>query len=61
MSRQYSELDIEVMLGLDDLAHNRLYTMEGDGSFTPVGYYGTRNRNEECYCKLLRKLKVQRD
>jgi len=47
------------MVGLDDIAHNRLYTMV-DGEFVEVSNYGKRNRNAECYCEILRKLGVRR-
>lgn len=53
--------EIDVMCGLDDLAHNRLSTMEADGSFTPVPNYGQRNYKERCYCAILKKLGVKRD
>ncbi|MGH7974850.1 MAG: hypothetical protein ACREBR_04945 [bacterium] len=52
-------LDIEIMLGLDDIAHNRLYSHDG-GDFIPVSNYGKRNHKEKCYCKELRKLGVRR-
>jgi hypothetical protein len=61
-NREYSELEIDILLGLDDIAHNRLYNMDLDtGASIPVSNYGRRNRNEKCYCKLLRKLGVSRD
>ena len=54
-------LDIEIMIGLDDFAHNRLYSMNLDtGESIPVPNWGRRNYNEKCYCKELRKLGVRR-
>ena len=57
---KYSALDIDIMLGLDDLAHNRLYTLNDDNSTTPVANYGRRNKDEKCYCKILKELGVHR-
>lgn len=53
------QLDIELMIGLDDIAHNRMFTMT-NGTFTPVTNYGRRNKKEKCYCKELRALGVRR-
>jgi len=58
--REYSELDIDVMLGLDDLAHNRLLE-EVNGKFVPISGYGRRNMKEKCYCRILKRLGVKRD
>jgi hypothetical protein len=55
-----SELEIELMLGLDDLAHNRMLTMNDDGSFTKVSNYGKRNKKERCYCAELKRLGIKR-
>jgi hypothetical protein len=60
MGNQYSSEDIHIMLGLDDLAHNRLGTMEKDGTFVPVSNYGQRNYKEKCYCAILKRLGVKR-
>lgn len=52
--------DIDIMLGLDDIAHNRLYSLNLDtGESKPVANYGRRNRAERCYCKELRKLGIR--
>lgn len=63
MSRSdYSELEIDVLLGLDDLAHNRLYSMDLEtGESTPALNWGRRNPDATCYCRLLKKLGVSRD
>lgn len=56
-----SEMEVEIMIGLDDIAHNRLYTMNLDsGESKPVANYGKRNRAERCYCKELKQLGVRR-
>lgn len=59
MNRIYSTLDIDIMIGLDDLAHNRLYHSV-NGKMVQVDNYGMRNRNETCYCKELKRLGVRR-
>ena len=49
------------MVGLDDLAHNRLYLMNfNTGEFLPASNWGKRNYNEKCYCKELKKLGINR-
>jgi hypothetical protein len=54
-------IEISVMIGLDDLAHNRLYSMNLDtGESIPASNWGKRNPDEKCYCKELRKLGVRR-
>jgi len=53
------DIEISVMIGLDDLAHNRLYSME-NGEFTRCPNWGKRNPDKKCYCKELRKLGVRR-
>lgn len=58
--KEYSDLDIDIMLGLDDIAHNRLSIRHEDGSFSKVPNYGKRNLKEKCYCKILRELGVKR-
>lgn len=61
-NRQYSELEVDLLMGLDDMAYNRLYTMDLEtGESIQVDNYGRRNRGEKCYCKLLRKLGIRRD
>lgn len=57
--KKYTELEIDIMLGLDDAAHNRLYEVVGK-KFRPVKNYGRRNYNEKCYCAILKKLGVKR-
>lgn len=53
--------EISVMIGLDDLAHNRLYNMDLEtGESTPASNWGKRNPDQKCYCKELRKLGVRR-
>lgn len=60
--KEYSELEISVLLGLDDIAHNRLYNMNMDtGESIPAPNWGRRNPETECYCNLLRKLGVRCD
>jgi hypothetical protein len=54
-----SQLEIELMRGLDDLAHNRLSTMNDDGSFTKVSNYGKCNLKEKCYCAELKRLGIK--
>lgn len=53
--------EISLMIGLDDLAHNRAYDMNLETiESTPVRNWGKRNFNYKCYCKELRKLGVRR-
>jgi hypothetical protein len=52
-------IDIDIMLGLDDIAHNRLYTTIND-EWVPVPNYGRRNPDAKCYCKELKRLGVRR-
>ena len=52
-------VEISIMVGLDDMAHNRLYDMVND-EFIRVANYGRRNPDSKCYCKELRKLGVRR-
>jgi len=59
-NRTYTDLEIEILLGLDDMAHNRLYSMVGDGEFVQVSNYGRRNPDAKCYCKLLKRLGITR-
>lgn len=55
------ELEISIMIGLDDMAHNRLYSMDLEtGESTPARNWGKRNPDSKCYCKELRKLGVRR-
>jgi len=55
------ELEISIMIGLDDMAHNRLYSMNLDtGESIPAPNWGRRNPDQKCYCKELRKLGVRR-
>jgi hypothetical protein len=56
--KHYSELEIDIMLGLDDIAHNRMYEVVGK-KHVPVRNYGKRNLREKCYCAILRKLRVK--
>ena len=48
-----------IMLGMDDIAHNRLLTKTKNG-FVRVPNYGKRNKKEKCYCAELKKLGVKR-
>ena len=59
MDNSYSALEIDLMLGLDDLAHNRLYSSV-NGKMQQVNNYGRRNKNEKCYCKELKRLRIKR-
>jgi hypothetical protein len=53
-------LEINILIGLDDMAHNRLHEVDMDtGKSTPVSNYGKRNRKLRCYCKELKKLGVK--
>lgn len=52
-------LEIYLMLGMDDIAHNRLLRKEGD-KFVRVKNYGKRNKKEKCYCAELKKRGVRR-
>lgn len=52
-------LDVDTMLGLDDIAHNRLYVFK-DNTFVQVANYGKRNEKERCYCKELARFGVKR-
>ena len=52
-------IDICIMIGLDDIAHNRLLK-QVDGEFVRVTNYGRRNKKQHCYCKELRALGVRR-
>ena len=52
-------VEIKVMLGLDDIAHNRLLTKVGE-QFVPVHNYGKRNKGYRCYCKRLKQLGIKR-
>lgn len=55
------ELEINIMIGLDDMAHNRLYSMNLDtGESIPAPNWGKRNYTKKCYCKELRKMGVRR-
>jgi hypothetical protein len=56
---EFSSLDIDIMIGLDDVAHNRLSTKDEFDNFTPVANYGRRNKEYKCYCKILRKLGIR--
>lgn len=58
-NRFYSALDIDIMIGLDDLAHNRMY-QSVNGKMQQVNNYGRRNKNEVCYCKELKRLRIKR-
>jgi len=51
--------EIDIMIGLDDIAHNRLYSMDSKGNTTPVHGYGRRNKDYKCYCKELRELGIR--
>jgi hypothetical protein len=57
--KKYSELEIDIMLGLDDLAHNRAYKRI-DGKLVPVPNWGKRNPKDKCYCEILKRLGVKR-
>ena len=55
------DLKIEIMIGLDDFAHNRIYIMDLETcESTPAKNWGRRNPDSKCYCKILRKLGVRR-
>jgi len=60
--KTFTSLEISIMCGLDDLAHNRLLTpCKGRrGEYVRVPNYGKRNKNEKCYCAILKKLGVKR-
>jgi len=58
--KEYSDLEIDIMLGLDDLAHNRFYEVVGKKTI-PASNWGKRNLQEKCYCSILKKLGVKRD
>lgn len=47
------KLEREIMRGLDDLAHNRLWTGVLEGKRKKVKNYGKRNKKYPCYCKLI--------
>jgi hypothetical protein len=57
--KKYSELDIDIMLGLDDIAHNRMYEQKNE-EFIPIPNYGKRNPKEKCYCMILKRLGIKR-
>ena len=52
-------IEVKIMLGMDDIAHNRLLSKVGD-RFVRVPNYGKRNKRERCYCKELKRLGIRR-
>ena len=58
MSR-YS-VEISIMMGMDDIAHNRLLKKVG-GKFVRVKNYGKRNKDARCYCAELNRLGIGRN
>lgn len=56
-----SKRQIDLLLGLDDLAHTRLLTSNKDWTkFKKIAGYGKRNKEYTCYCRALRKLRVSK-
>ena len=53
--KTFSKVEISIMRGLDDLAHNRLSGMV-KGEWQRVPNYGKRNKDYKCYCSILREL-----
>lgn len=58
----YNVFDLPILLGLDDIAHNRLLRPRkgSKGEYVRVKNYGKRNKKEKCYCEIIKKLTGKR-
>ena len=55
LKKQFGEHTWDVIQGLDDLAHRRLYSKGPDGTYEKILGYGMRDKEYTCYCDLLKK------
>ena len=55
--QEYTDFEWDLILGLDDLAHNRLLTGSIGGKMKKIRNYGRRNKEHKCYCKELGRRK----
>lgn len=59
--KKFSPHVLDVIRGMDDVAHRRLWVKNGKGNFEKILGYGERDTDYECYCELLKEIKDDGD